>query len=227
MSAFSSFDVILLDQGKTFMFENDRFGPEVDYAATYRSLGGTVLAPERVNSVVTDLFDYLLALYLDPARSDSPPTIPEALRDLPALAVPEEDWDRIDDLFALHELGIISPLHAQTLHALASTHRLGLVSNIWARPPRFVANLKDAGVHSCFEHLVWSSAQGCIKPSPRLFAHALRLFGVPPERVLFVGDHPARHRRRQISWTRRGLDLPRSNRFSRSPASAGLDRQRS
>jgi putative hydrolase of the HAD superfamily len=192
MPAISSFNVILLDQGKTFMFENDRFGPDVDYAATYRDLGGADLSPARVQTVVARLFDHFLALGRDPARFDSFPTIPEAIRNMPELAVPKEEWDRIDELFAIHELGVISARHAHTIHALAATHRLGVVSNIWATPTHFVANLERAGVRGCFEHLVWSSEQGCIKPSPRLFRHALRLFGVPPECALFVGDHPVR-----------------------------------
>jgi hypothetical protein len=94
VSALSRFDVILLDQGKTFMFENDRFGLQIDYATTYRALGGITLSPARVQRVVNQLFDRLLAIYQDSTRSDSFPTIPDAIRDLPVLGVPEVDWNR-------------------------------------------------------------------------------------------------------------------------------------
>lgn len=188
----TAFDVILLDQGKTFLFENDRFGPAVDYFATYRDLGGVVLSRARVQAIVARLFDHFLELSHDPARYNCFPTIPASIRSLPELAVPETEWDRIDDLFALHELGVIPARHAHALQVLSTNHRLGVVSNIWARPPRFVANLEKAGVRAYFEHLVWSSELGCIKPARRLFEHALGLFKVSPSRVLFVGDNPQR-----------------------------------
>ena len=42
MRVLDRFKVILLDMNGTFMFGQDRFGPEEDFAATYRRLGGTV-----------------------------------------------------------------------------------------------------------------------------------------------------------------------------------------
>jgi len=186
------YDVILLDQGKTFMFENDRFGHDVDYAVTYRELGGRLLSDIALRNAVTQLFEYFQAAYCDPERADSFPTIAEAIAELTGLGISDEDRDRIDELFAHHEAGSIAPRHVAALRSLARNHRLGVVSNIWASPRRFVTNLVDAGVCSCFEHLVWSSEHQCLKPTPRLFERALALFQVRPERVLFVGDDAIR-----------------------------------
>jgi HAD superfamily hydrolase (TIGR01549 family) len=204
-----------LDQGKTFMFDNDRFGPGVDYHASYLELGACALGPDALRDSVDGLVAYMAAAMRDPARVNSFPTVRQAIEALSALGVPREDWDRFDDLIALHELGTIADRHVDALRALAGRHRLGVVSTIWASSHRFVANLVNAGVRDCFEQLVWSSEHGCVKPAPRLFEQALHFFGVPPERVLFVGDHPARDidaaKRLGLSaaWIRQSPSYPR------------------
>jgi len=48
----SPFAVVLLDMNGTFMFREDRFGPDQDYAATYRALGGRRLAAELVQAIM-------------------------------------------------------------------------------------------------------------------------------------------------------------------------------
>jgi FMN phosphatase YigB (HAD superfamily) len=189
----SDFEVILLDQGKTFMFDHDRFGPGADYFSTYRKLGGDKLSSDRLQAVIHDLYARLLAASRDSAGYDSFPSVAGGLRDpsFPHL-LDEDEIERISDVFAIHELGDISERHAAAIRALAQTHRLGIVSNIWAGKRRFEEKLRTTGLWECFEHRVWSSDYSSIKPSRRLFELALRHFGVPPSRVLFVGDHPMR-----------------------------------
>jgi len=63
-------DVVLLDRGETFMFENDRFGPDQDYAATYRKVGGEHLSDEDVQSLVSYMFDSLTQAYDDGHHDD-------------------------------------------------------------------------------------------------------------------------------------------------------------
>ncbi|HUY89473.1 MAG TPA: hypothetical protein VMV10_12130 [Pirellulales bacterium] len=46
------FRAILLDMNGTFMFGQDRFGPEGDFAATYRELGGGGLCGAEVERAV-------------------------------------------------------------------------------------------------------------------------------------------------------------------------------
>jgi FMN phosphatase YigB (HAD superfamily) len=187
------FEVILLDQGRTFMFENDRFGPEQDYFQTYRQLGGVHLTSERLHDVMDSLVRHMMELGRNPLRYDSFPTVSEALGDVAAAAgLHPEDAAIIDELVALHEAGSISAGHANAIRCLAMTHRLGIVSYIWGRRRAFERNLAEAGILACFEHLVWSSEIGSIKPSAKIFRHALGLFNVPAAKVLFVGDHPLR-----------------------------------
>ncbi len=187
------FEVILLDQGRTFMFDNDRFEESDDCFSTYENLGGRCLSPVALRMVIGQLYDYLLRLERSPSYYDSFPSIPIALRETDAWPFEDpDDAERIADLFALHELGAISERHINALRILARSHRLGIVSNVWGPKKRFEENLKNAGVYECFELCVWSSDHGAIKPSVKLFRQALDYFRVPPSKVLFVGDHPMR-----------------------------------
>jgi len=187
------YEVILLDQGKTFMFENDRFGPGEDYYSTYRALGGTTLTPQSLRKLMDKLVSHMLELGRNPRDCDSFPSVPEVLRSRALFeGLSSEDFPLIDQLVSLHELGSISKCDADAIRSISNTHRLGIVSNIWGRKQPFEQNLADAGILDCFEHVVWSSEHGRIKPSPWLFSHALALFRVPAAKVLFVGDHPFR-----------------------------------
>ncbi len=47
------------------MFGGDRFGPDQDYAATYRSLGGSRLAPEVVQAAIPACYERELKLLED------------------------------------------------------------------------------------------------------------------------------------------------------------------
>jgi len=187
------FDAILLDQGQTFMFENDRFGAGIDYFSTYVQLGGQSLTVEQLNHIIEQLFRQMLALSRNPAHYDSFPSVSRVLQDF-AMGVDlcDADIQRLESLVALHEVGTISGRHAATLRSFCKTHRLGIVSNIWGNKLPFEENLKRAGVFQCFEHIIWSSDHGCIKPSAKLFGHALQRFKLSPSRILFVGDHPMR-----------------------------------
>ena len=71
----SRFTVVLLDMNGTFMFGGDRFGPEQDFAATYRALGGRQLPARVVQDGVLACFETLGAIYDDSARCDAFPTV--------------------------------------------------------------------------------------------------------------------------------------------------------
>jgi HAD superfamily hydrolase (TIGR01509 family) len=187
------FDVILLDQGRTFMFGNDRFGATADYFSTYRQLEGQEMSPDHLRAVIEVLYAHLLAVCRDPSRYESFPSVARCLRELQfPCQLDEEEIGRIADVIALHELGEISERHTAAILALSQTHRLGIVSNIWAEKKRFEEKLRVKGIFKCFEHKVWSSDHVWIKPSRRLFELALNRFNVHPSRVIFVGDHPMR-----------------------------------
>lgn len=185
-------EVLLLDQGRTFMFDNDRFGPHVDYEQTYAQLGGARLIGQ-VRGFVERLFDALDAQYRDPSASASSsfPTV-EQMAERLGLGFDAEEALRFARLIGVHELGVISDAHRAVLRSLVETHRLGVVSNFWGHESVAERNLQRSGVWSCFEHRLWSSQHGCIKPAPALFRLALERFGVSVERVVFIGDDPWR-----------------------------------
>jgi len=175
------------------MFENDRFGPGVDYTRTYQELGGSTLAGDRLREVMDELVQHMFNAGRNPRSDDRFPSVSEVLHEIPVAAnLNPGDISLIEELVALHEVGSISVGHAKAVQSLAMTHRLGIVSNIWGRKNVFERHLEQAGILGCFEHRIWSSDHGCIKPSPKLFLHALASFNVPPSKVLFVGDHPYR-----------------------------------
>ena len=171
------------------MFENDRFSPGTDFYSTYRDLGGRVSSPQQVQTRVRQLYEYLLDASRDAERFEAFPSVAEALESIVPGGLDPRETDLLDDLVAIHELGEISDRHLRTIRRLSRTHRLGVVSNVWARSGRFLGNLRASGLDDCFEILVWSSDHGCIKPAPKLFEVALNHFRVEPTRILFVGDH--------------------------------------
>ena len=77
---------------------------------------------------------------------------------------------------------------ARTLQALATTHRLALVSNVWAPQEAWRDVLAQSGVSQVFQHQTFSSSIGVVKPSPRLFRAALHAMNVDPAAALFIGD---------------------------------------
>lgn len=186
----SKIDVILLDQGETFMFENDRFSEGEDYARTYRNIGGEALSDDQVNKTVRTVVESLFEAYDDGEHDDCFPTVLDIVSNQKDL--PHGEAELIDDVVAEHELGTISPERQQAIRTLARTHPLGIISNVFAQPARFEHNLQRAGIFDCFDHLVWSSTHGAIKPSPQLFQVALDHWQLPPGRMLYVGNDATR-----------------------------------
>lgn len=94
-----------------------------------------------------------------------------------ACLVDPESWSPYPDT-----LGVLAGLHAAGL-------RLGVVSNIgWDIRPAF----DRLGVAELVGSFALSCERGAVKPEPLLFQYACRELGVDPERVLFVGDDPAK-----------------------------------
>ena len=185
----SRFTVVLLDMNGTFMFGGDRFGPEQDFAATYRALGGRQLPARVVQDGVLACFETLGVIYDDSARCDSFPGVLETLRDLPTTRnLPESELQFLERVIADHELGTVPDTYARALKRLAATHRLGVIANIISRKERWLSEFARAGVLNLFATTVFSSDSRSVKPSRKLFEHALSIIQVPKSEVLFVGD---------------------------------------
>ncbi len=80
------------------------------------------------------------------------------------------------------------PEVSEVLDAVAARGlRLGVVSNF---DSRLLANLRDLGLLSRFEHVILSSQVGADKPHARIFHAACARFGLAPAQCLHVGDDP-------------------------------------
>jgi len=185
----SRFTLVLLDMNGTFMFGGDRFGPEQDFAATYRALGGRHLPARVVQDGVLACFETLGVIYDDSARCDAFPAVLETLRDLPTTRhLPENELQLLERVIADHELGTVPDTYARALKRLAATHRLGVIANIISRKEPWLREFARAGVLSLFATTVFSSDSRSVKPSRKLFEHALSVIQVPRSEVVFVGD---------------------------------------
>jgi putative hydrolase of the HAD superfamily len=63
--------------------------------------------------------------------------------------------------------------------------RVGVISNFDSRLPPI---LRELGLESLLDTLVYSARCGAAKPDGRIFRHALETLGVTPETALHVGD---------------------------------------
>lgn len=66
--------------------------------------------------------------------------------------------------------------------------RLGICSNAAYRPASLREQLRHVGIDGLVDAVVFSSDVGWRKPSPRIFAAALRALRAPAGRTVFVGD---------------------------------------
>ena len=185
--------VALLDMNGTFMFGQDRLGPDEDFVATYRDVGGRELPAGVVTVAVRACVARMSRLYDDPACADDFPSVLEALGELPeAMRLPEAERRLLAEVVARHELGREPAPYADAVRALARTHRLGLVANIWAPKHLWLTALARAGLADAFAARVFSSDSRHMKPSPAPFRAALRGCGVdgsgPYPEVVCIGD---------------------------------------
>lgn len=77
-------------------------------------------------------------------------------------------------------LATLETIRANGIHA-------GVVSNFGTYLNLF---LDKTGISGYFDFVVISAAEGCEKPHPEIFDLALQRAAAPPERIMFVGDHP-------------------------------------
>jgi putative hydrolase of the HAD superfamily/5'-nucleotidase len=177
---------ILLDMNSTFMFDEDRFDESQDFFATYQRLGGSRLDRHTVNSAIHSCHRGMSVLYEDPARIDDFPSLMEGLRQF--APVEHVDIPLLTNVFAHHERGRVPADCAACLRRLSRTHRLGVVTNIWAEKHAWLAEFETAGIADIWSVKVFSSDCRSMKPSPRLFRHAIDALDLPLSETVFVGD---------------------------------------
>ena len=174
----------------TLMFGGDRFGPDQDYAATYRSLGGSKLSAAVVKTIVQTCYTTMGAIYDDPSRSDSFSRVLDTLRTLPAArGLPEAELELLERVIAHQEVGRIPDGYAEWVRSAARSHVLGLIANLLSRKDLWLQEFKRAGVLECFRVMIFSSDGSSLKPSRKLFDQAIAVVGVPRSGAVFVGDN--------------------------------------
>ncbi|MBX7245264.1 MAG: HAD-IA family hydrolase [Candidatus Sumerlaeaceae bacterium] len=100
-----------------------------------------------------------------------------------------------------------------TLDALAAQGiRAGVVSNFGVYLRDF---LDITGITQYFDFVLISASEGCEKPDPEIFRRALGKAACPPERILFVGDHPVEDYQASGRHEMRPLLIDRHNRHSK------------
>ena len=180
------FQVIFFDMNGTFMFGHDRLGADQDFFATYRSLGGCRLTFDEVQDRVLRICAGLQCDYSDPRRFDAFPSLLDAVSTYGQLD--GQDAQDISSVIASHEVGQVPRWAAKTLRALAETHPLALVTNVWAPAEAWNDEFDRTGLSGVFRSRTFSSSIGAVKPSPRVFLSALDEMGVEPSQAVFVGD---------------------------------------
>lgn len=181
-----AYKAILLDMNGTFMFGEDRFDDHEDYFETYRALGGVELDAATVNSMIRLCHQGMCREYADPERMDAFPALAEALSRYGGTG--EAHIPVLEAVFAAHEIGQVPPEFASCLRRLRRSHRLGLVSNIWARKTPWLRHFEAVGIGQVWSTLVFSSDTRSIKPSSALFLKAIADLGEAPSDLLFIGD---------------------------------------
>lgn len=93
-----------------------------------------------------------------------------------------------DYLTRFAKTSVLFPGTKSMLTSLASTYRLGLITNGRSDLQRSVIDHHQ--LTSFFNPILISEEVGLSKPEPALFLRPVQAFGLEPEQVLFIGDHP-------------------------------------
>ncbi|GEM_PF-496938 len=187
MRAIDKYDVLIFDVGQTFMFNVDRFAADENFHATYRTLGGRTLDQETVQNTILDCLNYLMNRYESPDYYDRFPKLTEAMKTV-APGLDARERTILESSFARHECGHVPGEYAQCLKELSKTHRLGVISNIWAKKDFWLEEFRRKEIFDIFDVMVFSSDHSSIKPSPAIFERALEGLGTSRSKILFTGD---------------------------------------
>ncbi|MGV6817575.1 MAG: HAD family hydrolase [Thiotrichales bacterium] len=184
---FSDKKALLLDMNSTFMFDEDRFGPEQDYSIHYRSIGGT-LACDDLNHLIHLALDYLGKRYPDAAFRHCFPSLKEAFSAVAKTEIPPSEVEKIIDTVAFHEHGHIPDPYKEVLFKLREHFKLSLIIDIWAPKDQWIETFKEKGLWELFSAASFSSGHGMVKPSPKPFERVVSQLRLRKADCLVVGD---------------------------------------
>ena len=178
---------LLLDMNNTFMFGEDRFGPEQDYSIYYRQLDGG-LSDTEINQIITAIFLYLEQIYPLVDYRENFPTLREALDECVSTAIPEREVEKIIQTFAYHELGQVPQAFIDTLAQLRRSFILALVIDNWSPKHAWLNYFESIGITSFFSAMSFSSDCAMVKPSPKPFLNIIQQLALPSTQCLMIGD---------------------------------------
>lgn len=127
-----------------------------------------------------------LSEQLDRLGPSHPAIVDHALRRVPS---PLPPVDEIVEKFRTHRPDIaLYPGVRSMLVALRRDYPLGLLSDGLATVQR--NKIAALGLATLVDHVLLSDEYGSAKPDPALFERLEQWFGVPGDRMLYVGDNP-------------------------------------
>jgi FMN phosphatase YigB (HAD superfamily) len=178
---------LLLDMNSTFMFGEDRFSENEDYSKYYKHIGGR-LHKDSVNSLITDVYEYLSACYPNVKYRHNFPSVEEAISEVSHLNLSSEEINNIVNTFAFHEHGHIPEVYVNALSSLRSKFVLSAVVDIWAPKDKWLNTFREKGIDRLFSAMSFSSDHGMVKPSPKPFELVVNNLCVDKEYCLVIGD---------------------------------------
>lgn len=110
------------------------------------------------------------------------------------MIIPEPD---LSELIGKHETMELEyrpdpvPGAVEVLHVLKGQYPLVVISDTINSPGSALGELmRDAGMHDCFDALIFSDELGRSKPAPEAFAAAAAAVGCPVGNIVHIGDRP-------------------------------------
>lgn len=178
---------LLLDMNSTFMFGEDRFGEEDDFAVYYHSIGGS-LAADELTRIIMSAYHYLDKRYPDERYRHNFPTLQTALENTLERSLPAGEEQKIMATFAFHELGHVPQAYIDALYQLQTRFTLAVVIDIWSPKQAWLETFDRLGINELFAASSFSSDHGMVKPSPRPFKLVLDRLGIQKEEGVVIGD---------------------------------------
>lgn len=92
------------------------------------------------------------------------------------VALDNESWSQLND----ETLAVLADAHGRG-------HSLSLLSNA---PHEFARVMADHPALAAFDHIIFSSWIGAVKPEPGAFQAAVETLGRPADQIVFIDDRP-------------------------------------
>jgi len=178
---------LLLDMNNTFMFGEDRFGPDQNYYEYYYKVGGA-LPESQLQDVIESAYNYLLVRYPDETYRDNFPSLETAISSVSNKKLGAEELENIIDTFSYHEHGYIPPEYISSLNALSDQYTCAAVIDIWSPKQRWLNTFELHGLDKVFSTYSFSSDHGSVKPSTVGYNLVINELNVSKAHCLFVGD---------------------------------------